>query len=176
MFFKELETERLILKNISAEDREFIFEQFSNASVNQYLYDAEPLVDLQGADEIIDFYLQAEPRPQHRWILNTKSGIKIGTCGFHCWNQVEGICEIGYDLNLDFEGNGYMIEAIRAIIRFAKIEMKLKSINACIYVGNKKSIKLAEKAGFIYHGETMSAVFREAVYPHKIFSLDLNLD
>lgn len=146
MFFKELETERLILKNISTEDREFIFDQFSNASVNQYLFDAEPLVDLQGADEIIDFYLQSEPRPQHRWILNP-----------------------------DFEGNGYMIEAIRAIIRFAQIEMKLKSVNACIYVGNEKSIKLAEKAGFNYHGETMSAIFRETAYPHKIFHLDLSV-
>lgn len=30
MFFKELETDRLILKNISSEDRDFILKQFSD--------------------------------------------------------------------------------------------------------------------------------------------------
>ena len=111
MLFKALETERLILKNISFDDRDFIYDQFSNASVNQYLYDAEPLVDIQGADEIIEFYLQPEPRAQHRWILMTKAGTKIGTCGFHCWNSSKGVCDIGYDLNPNFEGEGYMTEA-----------------------------------------------------------------
>ena len=119
MLFRELETERLLLKNISMDDREFIFDQFSNESINQYLYDAEPLVDIQGADEIIDFYLEPEPRAQHRWILISKEGTKIGTCGFHCWNTSEGICDIGYDLNPNYHNKGYMNEAINAILRFA---------------------------------------------------------
>ena len=43
MLFKELETDRLILKNISPEDNEFIYTLFSNDQVNKYLFDAEPL-------------------------------------------------------------------------------------------------------------------------------------
>jgi ribosomal-protein-alanine N-acetyltransferase len=54
MFYQELETERLTLKNIAPADREFIFAQFSNDKVNEYLYDAEPLTDIAGADEIIE--------------------------------------------------------------------------------------------------------------------------
>ena len=173
MLFKELETERLILKNISFDDRDFIYDQFSNASVNQYLYDAEPLVDIQGADEIIEFYLQPEPRAQHRWILMTKAGTKIGTGGFHCWNSSKGVCDIGYDLNPDFEGEGYMTEAINILLKYAQNEMKLKKINACIYVENEKSIKLVEKFGFKYQGETESTVFREKTYLHKIYHLGL---
>jgi len=38
MFFKELETEKLFLKNISSEDRNFISTVFSNDDVNKYLY------------------------------------------------------------------------------------------------------------------------------------------
>lgn len=80
MFCKELETDRLMLKNISSEDRIFIFNQFSNDKINRYLFDAEPLVNLQGADEIINFYIQPEPRSQHHWILVKKDdGVKIGT-------------------------------------------------------------------------------------------------
>ena len=85
--FKELETERLWLKNICYEDVEFIFEQFSNDDINRYLYDAEPMKELSEAQELIDFYTVSEKRNQHRWILVRKSdGVKLGTCGFHCWN------------------------------------------------------------------------------------------
>ena len=38
MFFKELETDRLFLKNISSDDREFIFTVFSNDDVKKYLF------------------------------------------------------------------------------------------------------------------------------------------
>ncbi len=172
MLFKEHETERLILKNISFDDRDFIYDQFSNASINQYLYDAEPLVDIQGADEIIDFYLHPEPRAQHRWILITKEGTKIGTCGFHCWNPSEGICDIGYDLHPDYWSRGYMHEAINRILGFAQNDMNLKKIMACIYTENEKSIKLVEKVGFKHHGGTESVVFREKAYLHKIYCLE----
>lgn len=172
MLFRELETERLFLKNISADDREFILDHFSNGAINQYLYDAEPLADLQEADEIIAFYLQPEPRAQHRWILTTKDGRKIGTCGFHCWNTSDGSCDIGYDLNPEFWGKGYMDEALKAILAFARKEMKLKKVNACIYPDNEKSVKLAEKAGFRYQGKTESLSFGGKVYLHKIYHLE----
>lgn len=68
MLFKNLETERLYLKNIDISDRDFIYSQFSDDIVNRYLFDAEPLTDIEGADEIIAFYIQPEPRFQHRWI------------------------------------------------------------------------------------------------------------
>lgn len=172
MLFKELETERLILKNISFEDRDFILDQFSNMTINKYLFDAEPLVDIQGADELIDFYLQPKPRPQHRWILVTKEGTKIGTCGFHCWYPSEGTCDIGYDLNPDFWNKGYMSEAIDSILRFAQNDMKLKRVDACIYQENEKSIKLAQKAGFKFTGQTKSAIFHGKVYIHNIYCLE----
>ena len=55
MLFKVLETNRLFLKNISAEDREFILTMFSNDEVNRFLFYAEPINDLQGADGLTDF-------------------------------------------------------------------------------------------------------------------------
>jgi hypothetical protein len=43
MLFTCLNTERLLLKNIAEDDKEFIFSQFSNDSVNRHLFDAEPM-------------------------------------------------------------------------------------------------------------------------------------
>jgi [ribosomal protein S5]-alanine N-acetyltransferase len=141
--------------------------------VSKYLFDAEPLTDMQGADEIITFYIQPEPRLQHRWIIVRKSdGKKMGTCGFHCWNQKECKVEVGYDLKEEFWGNGYMQEAMKEIIAFAIAEMRIKEIRACIYIDNQKSIRLAEKLGFVLSG-TSYELFRDKEYLHNRYSLYL---
>lgn len=169
---KALETERLFLTNISQEDRDFIFKLFTNDEINKYLYDAEPLTDISGADEIIYFYTQLEPKAQHRWVIVRKDGVKLGTCGFHGWNKPEASCDVGYELLPEFWGNGYMGEALSAIIDFARNEMKIKQINACIYIDNSNSIKLAEKLNFSFKGQMKDEIFRTCAYPHKIFTLD----
>lgn len=172
MFFKEFETDRLILKNISKDDRAFILRQFSNDRINEFLFDAEPLKSLEEADEIIDFYLQPEPREQHRWVLILKSnGCLIGTCGFHCWDRKNNQVDIGYDLQEEHWGQGLMTEALQAILLFAENKMNVEKINAHIYVDNARSIKIAKKLGFIFYGETEICVFRDRKYLHNIYSL-----
>jgi ribosomal-protein-alanine N-acetyltransferase len=170
VFFKELQTDRLFLKNISSDDRDFIFTVFSNDDVNRYLYDAEPLTDISGADDIINFYLEPEPRNQHRWVIIRKAdNAKMGTCGFHCWDKNNAKTEIGYDLLKEYWGNGYMQEAISEIINFAECVMSIKQIDANIFVDNIKSIKLLEKFGFILTG-TKNYMFMGMEYPHGIYS------
>ena len=171
MLFENIETDRLILKNICSEDRECIFSQFSDDVVNRYLFDADPLTDISGADEIIEFYLEPEPRMQHRWIVIRKiDGIKMCTCGFHCWDQEEGKVEVGYDLKEEFWGNGYMQEAMKGILSFAKHKMKVREIKACIYINNEKSIRLVENLGFILTG-TSYEILNSKKYLHNVYTL-----
>ena len=173
MSYNNIETDRLVLKNIDSGDREFIFSQFSDGDINKYLFDAEPLTDISEADEIIQFYLEPEPRPQHRWIIQRKAdGVKMGTCGFHCWSIKDSKVEIGYDLKKEFWGNGYMFEALSGIIEFAKVSMDIKEINACIYTGNHNSINLATKLDFVLTGSKYE-LFRGKKYLHSIYSLNL---
>jgi ribosomal-protein-alanine N-acetyltransferase len=172
MFFTNIETERLLLKNISQDDREFIFNQFSNDYIIRFLFDAEPVTDIAGADDIISFYCKPEPRHEHRWILHLKQNDQtIGTCGFHCWNPDEGSVEVGYDLLEPYTGQGYMNEALKAIIEFAKTRMNIRVINACIYTENTSSINLAMRNGFVLTGATKYEVFRGEKYLHNIYAL-----
>lgn len=174
MFFECLETDRLILKNINQDDREFVFSVFSDKVVTKYLYDEEPLTNMEGADEIINTYLQPEPRYQHRWILIRKEdGVKMGTCGFHCWYPEEGKVEVGYDLKEAYWGNGYMTEALNEIISFAVRKMKVGKIFAYIFVGNGKSINLSTKLGFEREG-TLDCKFRGEDYLHYVYVLKVD--
>ena len=172
MFFCDLETERLLLKNISSDDREFVFSQFSDSTVNKYLFDVEPLSSIEGSDEIINMFLQAEPRTHHRWILIRKIDmVKMGTCGFHCWDIDKNACDVGYDLKEEYWGKGYMQEALNAIIIFAKSNMKIREINAYIYPENIKSVAIAKRLGFKYLGKKKIEHFQGKEYLHYIYTL-----
>ncbi|HKM35152.1 MAG TPA: GNAT family N-acetyltransferase [Lachnospiraceae bacterium] len=174
LFFHDLESERLLLKNISYEDRDFIFKQFSDADVTKYLLDEEPCTTMQEADDIIDCYLIPEPRLQHRWILTLKSdNSKIGTCGFHCWNRENWSVEIGYDMQKEYWDKGYMTEALSAIILFAKQDMQVKRIDAHIYPDNVRSSKLVKKLGFMNSADNVIYAFRGIDYIHNIYQLEI---
>ena len=170
MLFQTIHTDRLTLKIISSDDRDFILSHFSNNTVNEYLFDSTPPITLQDADNIIAPYIIPEPRTQCRWILVRKEdGTKIGTCGFHCWNPADNCCEIGYDLHPAYWGKGYMTEALNTIISFAESQMKINQIRACIYPQNIDSVNLAKKLGFEFQGQIKEERFKGKSYPHKIY-------
>ena len=169
MHFEELETRRLKLLNISNNDCDFIYNEFSNEFINRYLFDVEPVKNKSEAQEIIDFYTVPEPRNRHRWILVLKNGnIKIGTCGFHCINYDDKTLEIGYDLLEEYNGNGYMVEALIAAIDYAIIKFDIKTMEGRVYIENENSIKLLEKLEFTNEGEVFEN-FMGKEYKHYIF-------
>lgn len=172
LLFRDLETQRLSLKNISLDDVDFVLDQFSDPVVCRYLYDEEPFTQKKQAEELIEYFRRPEPRNQHRWIVVRKSdGAKMGTCGFHHWNREERSAETGYDLREEYWGSGYMTEAMRRILAFAVEEMDLKTIFAGIYIGNQSSIALAERLGFERTG-SMCEVFRGESMPHHVYTYD----
>jgi ribosomal-protein-alanine N-acetyltransferase len=173
MIFRELETDRLVLKNIGYEDIPFIYKEFSTDEVNMYLFDAEPVNSDEEAKRIIDFYVEPEPRNQHRWIIILKeNNEKVGTCGFHCWNTNTHEVELGYDLQPDYWRNGYMSEALAAILAFSKNEMRTNRVIAHIYPDNIASVNTAKKAGFVRTGKQYLFIFRGEKYLHDIYLLE----
>ena len=80
--------------------------------------------------------------------------------------------EIGYDLKMLFQGQGYMNEALKRIISFSKNQMKVKMVNACIYIKNDLSIRTVEKLGFVLTS-SKNEQFRGKEYPHYIYTLKI---
>ncbi len=171
--FTNIETNRLVLKCIHHSDRDLIFEEFQNDFINRYLYDEEPMTDISQADELIDFYTMVESRKQNRWVLIDKTtNTKLGTCSFHLWNPENKEAEIGFELMEQYNGRGYMLEAVEAIIEFARHKMKVERIKAIVSVENKNCIKLLERLGFIKAGEE-EAEFRGQIYLHNVYVLKI---
>jgi ribosomal-protein-alanine N-acetyltransferase len=171
--FIDIETKRLALKCIDQSDRDFIFEEYQNDFITKYQYDEEPMTDIKEADDLIEFYNMKEPRSQNRWVLIDKTtNTKLGTCGYHLWNPDNKEVEIGFELMEQYNGKGYMLEAIEAIIEFARHKMKVERINAIAYIKNKNCIKFLERLRFIKVGEEETE-FRGQIYLHNIYALKI---
>lgn len=167
-----LDTKRLKLKTIGLDDVEFIYKHFSDDNVQKYLYDGEPLKDLEEADKLVIFYINANSDYISRWILILKSNNKrIGTCGFHKFNKSNMSIELGYDLQKPYWGKGYMNEAIHAVLDYAKNHMVIRSVKACIYAEHNRSIKFAEKLGFIKTDIEEMLEYQGKEYLHYYFEL-----
>lgn len=169
----DLETERLYLKAIHTAHLDFIFKHFSDASVNQFLYDEEPVSSIDEAKEIIDFYMNPDVKGANRWVIVRKdNGLPIGTCGFHCWERKNMLVEIGYDLGKEHWGYGYMTEALTAAINCSIEYMDINRIQAFVSVDNKKSCRVLERLGFKKEGIIRDKhFFRGNFYDHFCFSL-----
>ena len=80
--------------------------------------------------------------------------------------------EIGFELMEQYNGKGYMLEAIEAIIEFARHTMNVKNIHAIVSIKNKNCIKLLERLQFIKVGEEETE-FRGQIYLHNIYALKI---
>ena len=170
MQFVNLETERMYLKNIAPEDGEFMLEHFSHMEIDSFLLDAVPFQNIEEALALIGSYEQGRAQLAHRWILIRKSdGEKMGTCGYHCWDEEEKKIDIGYDLQEEFRGYGYMQEALEEILCFAKEKLPVNRVEAHIYKENQKSVSLALRLGFVFEGQTELCQFLGMDYLHYIY-------
>lgn len=173
---KRIETSRLILRELKEEDANFIFSHFSDEDVCRYLYDEEPLERLEEALDIISWYKDFETKDHCRWAIEHKqSGNLIGTCGFHNLDRKNNIVELGYDLNKDYWGQGYMLEALEVVVDQAFSNMAINRIQAFVYTGNPGSYRLLEKLHFHQEGVIREKhLFRGKYYDHYCYSLLTN--
>ncbi|WP_379140815.1 GNAT family N-acetyltransferase [Paenibacillus sp. sgz500992] len=151
--FPVLETDRLRLREITAEDAEGIFACFSSSEVMRY-YGQEPLTTLAQAGEYVDFFADSfRDKRGIRWGIELK-GSKglIGTIGFNAWSPKHQRAEIGYELNPDFWRKGYAAEAVSRVLAYGFERMELTRIGAVVFTGNEVSKALLVKQGFQQEG------------------------
>jgi len=88
------------------------------------------------------------------WLWKTYWLIKIknpetgaGMVGFKSLPDESGSVEIGYGIATDFQNQGYMTEAVLALLDWVFSHPQCKSVTAC-RVSNSASVKVLQKCGF----------------------------
>lgn len=144
-----LETNRLQLRSLVAEDAEAISILRSDPQVNIYLNRPATLTIEEATAYISKIATGIQQHYWMYWAIAAKtSPVLIGTICL--WNFVpeNDKAEIGYELSPAYQGKGLMQEAIEAVIRFGFEEMRLQLITALVKPGNEKSVQLLERHHF----------------------------
>lgn len=173
MIYPVLETERLLLRQLTPHDAEDLFEYFSQDAVMEY-YDLETFKTLDDARNIITYFNdEFEKGKGFRWALELKSEKKvIGTCGYHNWHPAHSRAEIGYELNPKFWRKSYMKEAVLPILIFGFESMRLHRVDAFTDPANISSEKLLHSLNFKDEGTLRDYFFEKGKFVDaKIFGL-----
>ncbi|TGE27723.1 GNAT family N-acetyltransferase [Hymenobacter metallicola] len=155
--FPVLRTQRLTLRQLTAADAPII--QFFRSDADFLRYIPRPkeptleqahqhlrlLEDLRIGNEGVTWGLSRDGEP--------------GLLGIIClWNlePAHHRAEVGYGLRPEFTKQGYMSEALAAVIDYSFTQLRLHSLEAQVDPANAASIQLLEKHGFV-----REAYFRE---------------
>lgn len=147
-----METERLILRKWKETDAEDLFEYARAPGVG-------PIAGWpphRSVEESLDVIRNVFDGAECYAICEKENGKAIGAIelklnGHTDMTERDDECELGYWLGKPFWGRGYMPEAAKEIIRHGFEDLGMNTIWCGYYDGNRKSARVQEKLGFVYH-------------------------
>ena len=151
-----IETERLILRQPEKKDAADIVKNLSNLKISKWLLVVKYPYRKKDALWYVNHCkekLKAKPRADYGyWIELKETHEVIGGIGLHKVDEYHGKGEVGYWLGENYWRFGYGSEALEALIDLAFKKLKLRKLEAGVFVGNPSSGKLLEKFGFKEEG------------------------
>lgn len=147
-----IETERLILRKLTASDAEAMFALDSNPNVHQYLGN-KPIASIEESREHIkNIQIQYIQNGIGRFAVILKATNEfIGWAGLKFITEpINGYLnfyDIGYRFIEDHWGKGYGYEAAKAWLDYGFNQLNIQKICAYADIENKGSIKILKKIG-----------------------------
>lgn len=145
-----IETERLVLRAITYDDKEELFQLHTDPEVQKWT--GEPVVESM---EEIEEAIAIRHHDYKTYGFGRLATIEKETSAFIGWAGLTYLPEfdkvdIGYRFKKKYWGMGFATEASKAIIDHGFNVLNLDLIIAIAMPGNKASIRVMEKVGMIY--------------------------
>ena len=170
--FPILETERLVLRELTEADAGWYLTHFSRPEIVHGSGFPAP-TDEEAARRELERYVLGlfRQREGMRWGLVPRgTEVLVGTAGLHRWrDEPVPQAEIGYDLAPEWWGQGIMQEALRPILGYASSTLGLRRIEAIVLTHNERSCRTLERAGFVREGLLRGHGEDEHGAPHDEF-------
>ena len=163
--FRQIETERLILREIRMEDVYEYYERlFGDGDVCRYLL-FDPHQDIgESLAAIQEIRQQYEQGRFYRWGITEKGEDSlIGVIGLVRIDEEKSECSFAYLLGCDYWGKGYGTEALKAVISFAFEELEIRRIVADHMTENPASGAVMRKAGMNHIGTEKAKYEKQCV-------------
>ncbi len=166
-----VEAERLVLREISESDLDFLFELHADAAVMKYIRPLEKTIEETQATMKRILSTNKYDQGLGLWMCEEKkSGELIGWFVLKNLNDTEDI-EIGYRLMRKHRGKGYATEMSRELLKHGFENLKLEKIVGATRFDNTPSQYVLEKIGMkfarIQHVYHTDAWIYECFNPSK---------
>lgn len=148
-----IETERLTLTAITPDVYKVLFSAYSDEAIMEFL-GMESVEQLEAERQKWEGGMTTYRTSFVRFLLKERlSGRVIGLAGFHNWYAMHSRAELGYAMEDSTKMNqGFMKEAIKAIIAYGFDKMGLNRIEAFVGAYNEPSLRLVKGNGFTEEG------------------------
>jgi len=147
--FPQLQTERLILRNIESTDADLIHKLRSDEVVNQFVGRDNSSTVEKAKEFILKIQNLVEKNEGLYWIIRRKENNDlVGTVCLWNFDTENEIVEIGYEMLPEFQGKGIMTEALKAVTKHTFEEIKAKIITAFPSSDNINSVAILKKLNF----------------------------
>ncbi|CAN5338377.1 GNAT family N-acetyltransferase [soil metagenome] len=148
--FPVLETERLILRELVPTDAQSFFEIHSDRQAMRWTGNERITTPDQAKDLMKAFARWRRlPNPGTHWAIQRKIGAEmIGGCGLFRWDTGNQSCQAGFGLKRSAWGQGYMREALAAVVTWGWGSMNLNRVGAEVHPDNRLPIKTLVALGF----------------------------
>lgn len=155
----KINLDRLVLRKFRASDIDAFIEFRSHPDIYKYMISAPKTTKdeyMASLMDIVNGYNRKNPII--KWAIELKSEHKvIGSVSIEHVYPKHDRCELGWSLNVNYQGHGYASEALKGLIDYIFTATCMHRIHAFIWKGNDASVKLAERLGFKYEGVNLEA-------------------
>jgi len=148
--FKNLESNRLLLRRIIETDVDEIFELRSNPETMKFI--PRPLAKTKedALEHLETIDKNIENNKGINWAITLKGNPKlIGIIGHYRLQPENHRCEIGYMILPQYNGQGIVSEAIKLVLEYGFDDLQMHSIEAVIDPENRASERVLQKNGFV---------------------------
>ncbi|MBI5610353.1 MAG: GNAT family N-acetyltransferase [Deltaproteobacteria bacterium] len=151
--FPVLATQRLVLRDVDDRDVEAIFEMESDPVAMRY-WSRPPMRDRSEAVAAVARARQFFPsRSALRWAITLRDDDRaLGHVSLFGFVEASNRAELGYGLARRHWGQGYMHEALVAVVDCAFGDLGLRRLEADVDPRNLASIRAVERLGFRREG------------------------
>lgn len=147
-----LRTDRLVLRPLQETDADALFMIFSDEKVMRY-WSTLPWTSHEPARAMIARDLAQTSKDHLRLGIEAAQDKRlVGTCTLFSINATCRRAEVGYGLASVAWGQGYMNEALRALLDYGFHQLNLNRIEADIDPRNEASARTLERLGFQKEG------------------------
>lgn len=145
---KILETDRLILRQLTPADAPFMFELVTDPSWIEFIGDRGLKTHEDARAYIVEKYVAGYER--HGFGLYAvelkESGVPVGICGLIKREGLEDV-DLGFAFLPHHAGHGYASESAAAVMAYGRETLGIGRIVAITLPRNRRSIRVLEKAG-----------------------------